>query len=189
MTTPVPTPADPVERLLRRLVEQDDLRREIEEERALAVARVEAALTEMKAEQVRTTGAIREVRNELSRQDTQMRAFDERIGGNYRGIASRLDDLDEDLKSGNRLIGNLETAVVDLTRASRMLHGRMIEESDIVGARIKKSETGLELTQAEVGTLDKRLGSAEASVRALEKRFVSQDPFEGSLGAGGLGGG
>jgi hypothetical protein len=177
----------PVERLLARLVERDEEREVREENRDQVLKRIESTLAELKGEVTRTKNDLRDITTELRRQDSQLQLFDGRIHGNYVGIASRLDAVDEDLKHGNAVIGNVEVAVVDLTRATRTLHGRMIEESNIVGGRLKKSEERLNVAEREIGALDQRVGQAESSVRALEGRVASSDPtsVESVMGTGG----
>jgi len=153
---------DPVLTLLNELVERDDQNKEV-------VGRLEKSLGEVRRGQAQSEVMLRELKNEFQRQDQQLQTFDQRISGNYRGMSAQLELFAEELRENNRYIGNLEAAVVKLNRTSQMLHGRLIEESDIVGERL----TGLEGSEAK---LDQRVGTAEQGIRALEKRVAESEP-------------
>ena len=87
----------------------------------------------------------------------------------HRDNLVHLDLAGDELRQNNRYISNLEVAFVKLDSTSKMLHGRLIEESNIVGGRLKDLETG-------VLGLDDRLGIAEQGMKALERRLADADP-------------
>jgi chromosome segregation ATPase len=164
MTTPTPTD-DPVLKLLKELVARDDQTKE-------TLGEFEKSLTDVKGSLARSEVQLRELRTEFQRQDQQLQAYDQRISGNYRGISAHLEVFGEEIRNTNRFIGNLEQAVVKLNRTSQVLHGRLIEESDIVGGRLGTLE-------ADAAGLDTRVGAAEQGIRALERRVADALPSPG----------
>ncbi|HEX9641816.1 MAG TPA: hypothetical protein VGB13_10950 [Candidatus Krumholzibacteria bacterium] len=157
---------DPLLTLLRELRDQGIERDKREEQRSTEHKQSEI---DRKSFQGRMEAALRELRSDLVRQDQQMSSLALRISGNYTGIAERLDMVDQDLRQMFGLMGNVEIAVVELSKSSRMLHGRMIEESSVTRAQVT-------LTEAALAELDHRVDAVEHSARALEKRLADQEP-------------
>lgn len=170
------TDTDPILKLLRAVREEGLARDKREEELATEQSKLdedrarEFKQSEMdrRSFQKLVETSLRELRGELGRQDQQMNGLALRISGNYTGIAERQDMVDQDLRQMMGLLGNVEIATVELSRSTRTLHGRMIEESDLRGVRVKGVEEA-------VVELDHRVDTLEHSARAIEKRLAAEE--------------
>ena len=160
------TESDPVLNLLRELrdrdVARDKLYEQWETERRQADER-------NRAHQAKIELAVRELKTEMQRQDGQIQGLDRRISGNYIGISEQLNLLHDDNTAHREALGNIETATVELSKSSQVLHGRWIEESSHMRGRVTTIEDS-------VAGVDQRMVKLEQAARALEKRVAEQEP-------------
>jgi len=160
--TMTPTPeSDPATlQLLREFLRRDA-------ERTEALAELKEAIAEIRAEQRRfidcTQKDFTEVKGELQRQDGQITALDARIAGNYRGQAAQIELVLSELRVHGERLANMERAMVENSRDTHTLQGRLIESSDLFGQRVLRTE---KVVDALVQRVDELLPSTIENVEA-----------------------
>ena len=160
MTTPTPDTKDPVLELLQEFMRRDTERNEALAAMHLTLQRIE---TEQRGFVDRTKKDFIEVKGELQRQDGQIGALDARIGGNYRGQAAQIELVLGEMRVHGERLTNIERAVIETSRDTHTLHGRLIETTDSHGQRIKKTDL---VVDGIVRRLDEMLPPSIDSVEA-----------------------
>lgn len=159
-TTPNPESNDPVLQYLKELLRRDT-------ERAEALAALAQVVGKLEADQRgfidRTQKDFTEVKGELQRQDGQITALDARIGGNYRGQAAQIELVLGEMRVHGERLTNMERAIVENNGDTQTLHGRLIENSDMLGERVRRTE---QVMAGIVRRVDELLPSTIESVEA-----------------------
>lgn len=128
-TTPTPASDDPVTKLLRELIGRDEETKRQIRELADQVATIDSRGQEQSRLLGRVDTTLREIKGELLRQDGQIAALDRRVSGNYLGISAQYDTIAEELSKASERLTNMERATVEISKSSRILHGRVIEDA------------------------------------------------------------
>jgi len=165
---------DPVVKLLNELIARDDERQE-------ELAALKLHMREVVEKGIaRLEGGQKRNEEEFRRQDSQLRAIEQRIAGNYAGQSAQFDTITDELRGSNGRLGLVEEVLVKVHRSQSMLHGRFIEESDRSGGKIKQSAD-------DIVALGVRMANVE---RTLEVQGGAPNPQgETVLGAAGASGG